>query len=115
MYSRHVAPFTGAWIETNMLTTGSQCRNGVAPFTGAWIETDEQVPDEGITAESHPLRVRELKQFATQNRSRFRVVAPFTGAWIETLYLLVEVFGFVRRTLYGCVNWNDPEKPYAHA
>ena len=33
-----VAPYTGAWIETNpiILTTMSE---QVAPYTGAWIET----------------------------------------------------------------------------
>ena len=33
-----VAPFTGAWIET-LLLSKYLCRKFVAPFTGAWIET----------------------------------------------------------------------------
>ena len=33
-----VAPFTGAWIETNGKTVKYEAA-GVAPFTGAWIET----------------------------------------------------------------------------
>ncbi len=36
---KNVAPFTGAWIETN--STGGYLvpEEQVAPFTGAWIET----------------------------------------------------------------------------
>ena len=33
-----VAPFTGAWIETQILLYFRAFRY-VAPFTGAWIET----------------------------------------------------------------------------
>jgi len=37
-FTRPVAPYTGAWIETRI-----RRRNGrmgeVAPYTGAWIET----------------------------------------------------------------------------
>jgi len=36
--SAAVAPFTGAWIETQPLLV-SVAQNHVAPFTGAWIET----------------------------------------------------------------------------
>ena len=35
-----VAPFTGAWIETNYLQYFVD-KNIVAPFTGAWIETSK--------------------------------------------------------------------------
>ena len=34
----HVAPLTGAWIETSLLG-GLMLFSGVAPLTGAWIET----------------------------------------------------------------------------
>ncbi len=34
----HVAPFTGAWIETTYSMPSSKIII-VAPFTGAWIET----------------------------------------------------------------------------
>ena len=37
-YAVAVAPFTGAWIETDYLTP-KKATNYVAPFTGAWIET----------------------------------------------------------------------------
>ena len=55
----HVAPLTGAWIET--------CVNGllhgpysVAPLTGAWIETSPQTSPQSLRR-SHPSRVRGLK------------------------------------------------------
>ncbi len=35
----NVAPFTGAWIETEMHQTKKEDYYLVAPFTGAWIET----------------------------------------------------------------------------
>ena len=56
----HVAPHTGAWIETpiNHIVT---ILNAVAPHTGAWIET---------------IHLRD-RYFIYQ-------VAPHTGAWIET-------------------------------
>ena len=34
----HVAPHTGAWIET-LIAIGAKTLNTVAPHTGAWIET----------------------------------------------------------------------------
>ena len=37
-----VAPFTGAWIETQTLAPGSK-KSVVAPFTGAWIETQKPI------------------------------------------------------------------------
>ena len=55
-----VAPFMGAWIETNQHRPLS-ARLPVAPFMGAWIET--RIP---------------LIVLPGGN------VAPFMGAWIET-------------------------------
>ena len=37
--SINVAPFTGAWIETDKVTKTLIKLIIVAPFTGAWIET----------------------------------------------------------------------------
>ena len=56
-----VAPFTGVWIETNIIFV-CQWKRKVAPFTGVWIET---ATISGIR--------------------RHQCVAPFTGVWIETL------------------------------
>ena len=55
-----VAPYVGAWIETNKVTLPSACTK-VAPYVGAWIET-------GTTA----------------NVCCLLSVAPYVGAWIET-------------------------------
>ena len=57
----HVAPRTGAWIETmNLVVIVS--KRSVAPRTGAWIETDGRMYAE----------------------KQSQGVAPRTGAWIET-------------------------------
>ena len=78
------------------------------------------------TNESHPLRVRGLKQFGEERRVTEGAVAPFTGAWIETSFLPFFVviprshplrvrglklildspcYLFLKgRTLYGCVD-----------
>ena len=37
VYAVRVAPFTGAWIEIEVLKAGTSLSQ-VAPFTGAWIE-----------------------------------------------------------------------------
>ena len=55
-----VAPYVGAWIETQMSLTRRSVRL-VAPYVGAWIET----------------------QMSLTRRS-VRLVAPYVGAWIET-------------------------------
>ena len=75
-----VAPYVGAWIETQ---TNLRSRNvvNVAPYVGAWIETIAKLF----------LRLA-------------RLVAPYVGAWIETggiATLGSKLFG---RTLCGCVD-----------
>ena len=55
-----VAPFTGAWIETEKVYLAAQYEE-VAPFTGAWIETSSRKRDQGASLSSHPSRVRGLK------------------------------------------------------
>ena len=54
-----VAPYVGAWIETFLL---AYLRPGrpVAPYVGAWIETFHSI-DSGSSASSHPTWVRGLK------------------------------------------------------
>ena len=56
-----VAPFVGAWIETDAKIK-SYIMDEVAPFVGAWIET--------------------FYKKTVENRDD---VAPFVGAWIETV------------------------------
>ncbi len=55
-----VAPRTGAWIET-LLISNPYALRPVAPRTGAWIET-----------------------ILSAISSSVKPVAPRTGAWIET-------------------------------
>ena len=58
-----VAPYVGAWIETESENEPNNSRK-VAPYVGAWIET-----------------------FLASHCVPVRAVAPYVGAWIETLYL----------------------------
>ena len=80
----HVAPFTGAWIETTS-HTAKLYRCTVAPFTGAWIETQTLYQGQRVyLSVSLPSRERGLKLLLLVALALFRLVAPFTGAWIET-------------------------------
>ena len=54
----------------------------VAPYTGAWIETDLADLQAMLDA-SHPTRVRGLKQELLRVTDSGAWVAPYTGAWIE--------------------------------
>ena len=89
-----VAPFTGAWIETDDLKHQSLV-NLVAPFTGAWIETRTARSVSWKKAVSHPSRVRGLKLFLVRLTGKLHHVAPFTGAWIETslwrLFMIITI------------------------
>ena len=77
-----VAPFTGAWIETEYLMDMA-VDDAVAPFTGAWIETFFALLFRGLES-SLPSRERGLKPRPSLPSSTPAPVAPFTGAWIET-------------------------------
>ena len=59
--------------------------SAVAPYTGAWIETRFEVAIV-TNIQSHPTRVRGLKQKEDRIRRYQQYVAPYTGAWIETAY-----------------------------
>ena len=54
-----VAPYVGAWIETD-LPTFVPLNSLVAPYVGAWIETQWSVYL-AVDGESHPTWVRGLK------------------------------------------------------
>ena len=77
----------------------------VAPYMGAWIETDaDGNPVERreshpiwvrglkpimilsimVLSVSHPIWVRGLKQIEKLRQANERLVAPYMGAWIET-------------------------------
>ena len=59
-----VASFTDAWIETGG-TSRPLSKNIVASFTDAWIETRQDFDIASGTVQSHPLRMRGLKQMLT--------------------------------------------------
>ena len=61
---RSVAPYVGAWIETDY-RTGKIFGISVAPYVGAWIETQDDI------------------DYAIEMG-----VAPYVGAWIETIMIL---------------------------
>ena len=82
-----VAPYVGAWIETNSCKTIQESLN-VAPYVGAWIETSKL---ERLINKlgSHPMWVRGLKHYGIV-KGIFASVAPYVGAWIEThIYVLL--------------------------
>ena len=54
-----VAPYVGAWIETNEWLTTFHTRS-VAPYVGAWIETQKSTNKMNLRM-SHPTWVRGLK------------------------------------------------------
>ncbi len=78
----HVAPYVGAWIETQSYMTEVDSAD-VAPYVGAWIET---IPSfcKDAASKSHPTWVRGLKHTNITNIKDIYYVAPYVGAWIET-------------------------------
>ena len=75
-----VAPYTGAWIEIQILPN-TVTLWFVAPYTGAWIEIYFGHSVMFMHA-SHPTRVRGLKYLSLCCMIDIPV-APYTGAWIE--------------------------------
>ena len=55
----------------------------VAPYVGAWIETNPNQQFVVLYA-SHPTWVRGLKQQKAVTANLKQKVAPYVGAWIET-------------------------------
>ena len=56
----------------------------VAPFVGAWIETNKCVYEQNNSKWSLPSWERGLKRMLVIHGLHFISVAPFVGAWIET-------------------------------
>ena len=71
----------GAWIETP-ITFLPLPAGPVAPYVGAWIET-EIVRTFASDKTSHPTWVRGLKLHELAGKQTSKV-APYVGAWIET-------------------------------
>ena len=57
---------------------------GVAPYVGAWIETDTTTSGMTAIIRSHPTWVRGLKRKVVGICIAEGVIAPYVGAWIET-------------------------------
>ena len=75
----------------------------VAPLAGAWIEI--VIKDvEGISAVSHPSRVRGLKFMEGVLDSTIYSVAPLAGAWIEIDLTIFSFGSEISRTPRGCVD-----------
>ena len=55
----------------------------VAPYVGAWIETNREFKIK-VKGMSHPTWVRGLKPVIVANKLATASVAPYVGAWIET-------------------------------
>ena len=82
MMCRIVAPYVGAWIETDSELAKAAAKK-VAPYVGAWIETDI-CTDTTTRLMSHPTWVRGLKLLIVFLTLINFLVAPYVGAWIET-------------------------------
>ena len=74
-----VAPYVGAWIETQILNLLND-NGAVAPYVGAWIETPLDVEAANVML-SHPTWVRGLKLLKLRLKPSYK-----------------------RRTLRGCVD-----------
>ena len=77
-----IAPFTGAWIETNPISAlATLFQSHPSRVRGLKLAYEVSVVCVQL---SHPSRVRGLKQQQIFQREDTAVIAPFTGAWIET-------------------------------
>ena len=56
-----VAPYVGAWIETQDIVIIMACQFVVAPYVGAWIETGNVGAGGAVAAGSLPTWERGLK------------------------------------------------------
>ena len=101
MDSIAVAPYMGAWIETNDSDFASQVL-AVAPYMGAWIETQLKYLIYGMS-KSHPTWVRGLKLNRSTNTTKISRSHPTWVRGLKLLILLV-LMVFLRRTLHGCVD-----------
>ena len=73
----------GAWIETSQSGNVSAVYS-VAPYMGAWIETNPAFMAFHMAFPSLPIWERGLKQAGHGGFCRITAVAPYIGAWIET-------------------------------
>ena len=78
-----VAPYVGAWIETEIQSETWESSNESHP---TWVRGLKHyyVTHIALHHRSHPTWVRGLKHGVRQRERRERRVAPYVGAWIET-------------------------------
>ena len=84
--ARHhrVAPFTGAWIETDFDPLFESYADKSRPSRARGLKPALPRGDRRDQRGSRPSRARGLKHHLRPRSGRPRRVAPFTGAWIET-------------------------------
>ena len=71
----------GAWIETS-LAENIVNQRAVAPYVGAWIETEDVVVEVFNPYGSHPMWVRGLKRIFSQDAQAVRTSHPM---WVRGL------------------------------
>ena len=99
----HVASFTDAWIETNLLWSYAE-KPIVASFTDAWIETKGNTIDV-FTFPSHLLQMRGLKQL-TKAQAEYTSESHLLQMRGLKQLLKTELFKSWGRIFYRCVDWN---------
>ena len=92
-------------MNWNLTDNWKACLLNVAPFTGAWIETQCHHITHHQTNLSHPLRVRELKRHPQSTTPMAYRSHPLRVRELKHRHLRSQKTRR-RRTLYGCVNWN---------
>ena len=100
--TKHVAPFTGAWIEMFMsYSRRSAVRSLPSRERGLKFSSLDPSPE---SLSSLPSRERGLK-FADEGLvGRSFDVAPFTGAWIEITLRELACGRALSRSLHGSVD-----------
>ena len=96
-----IAPLAGAWIETLWEKRKNSSGNRTPCGCVNWNKIMGFNTNLSL---SHPLRVRELKQWGIKIWM-LNLIAPLAGAWIETNGI-THAAGCTHRTPCGCVNWN---------
>ena len=72
------------WVRgLKLLDFKTSITRHVAPYVGAWIET-QRPHGTSLKRGSHPMWVRGLKPIDTYIDMQITLVAPYVGAWIET-------------------------------
>ena len=87
-----VAPFTGAWIEIDLIAHHGNLASPSHPSRVRGLKYVMQVYVQVPVLLSHPSRVRGLKFVSEAVDGLSAYVAPFTGAWIEINFAAQDFF-----------------------